>query len=140
MIVDRSSKVVTLGLYDLEMGFTCPDCGHTYYPNGTGPQSSGILSKLLRGLPSELIVGGLPARFHDAAYLMCPNGWTVRFVGSGRTFEAKDKASADRAYFDLAMWQHKDSGGIARAMLWTICKRNYLSVKLGGKSSYRHKH
>jgi len=122
------------------MGFVCPECGHTYQANGTGPQSSGILSKVLRGLPSELIVGGLPARFHDAAYLLCSSGWIVRFDGSGRTFEARNRATADKAYFELAMWQHRDSGGIAKGMLWVICKRNYLAVRKGGKTSYRHKH
>lgn len=140
MEISWNNKTIVLSSYDLESGFPCPVCGHPFVPNGTGPMSQDKLSSLLKGVPSELVVGGIPPRFHDAAYLLCPEGWKVIFRLGGKSYIANDKVSSDKGYFRLMMDMHKDARGLARLMLWVIAKRNYLAVKLRGKSSYRHKH
>jgi len=136
----EQNKVVYLDDYDLIVGFACPECGKTFRPNGTGPTNMSIFARLLKGLPSELVTGGIPARFHDSAYLLCPAGWRVVYAPANRQFVAVDKISADKGYYKLIQWVHKDAQGLAAAIVWIMAKRNYLYVKWGGKSSFRHEH
>lgn len=140
MIIQKAAKVVYLDAFDLQEGFVCPECGKAFQANGTGPSNMGLFARILKGMPSELVVGGLPARFHDAAYLLCPAGWKVVCTAVYPEVTATDKPSADQGYFNLMRNTHKDAQGFASGMLWTIAKRNYLAVKWGGKSSYRHAH
>lgn len=127
---------VWLNAYDLENGFLCPVCNRLFVPNGTGPQSSPVVSELLKMLPSEDIVGGLPPRFHDSAYFLCPAGFIVHFAD----VTAWDKASADEGYRALMVSGHKDSQGPAKALIELIAERNYLFVHAFGQSSYKHEH
>lgn len=142
MMIDRKKKSIAILEHELFKDNICPECGKDFTANGTGPTKSRWITAFLQGTPSELILGGTPARFHDYAYLLCPAGWTLYMAkpcGNG-TVKANSKSTSDRAYFDLMIDSHKDSKGLAKLMLWALAKRNYLAVKLGGGPSYRHSH
>lgn len=136
MIIHAETKQIAVTEEDLWNGFPCPVCGKFYVPNGTGPTNKALIAKILKGMPSEAIVGGVPARFHDTAYLLCPAGWTVHLG----THQAASKKQADRQYFRLMMDQHKDSSGLASFLVWIMAKRNYGFVCVFGRSSFKHDH
>jgi hypothetical protein len=141
MITNRSLKKIFVDQFDLQEGFICPECGKFYLPNGTGPTNKRLLSKILKWLPSEIMVGGIPPRLHDACYALCSVGWIVLFqVSSGKVVEVKTKAQSDKLYFSEMMAAHNDAKGLAWAMLYAAAKRNYWAAKYDGKSSFRHEH
>jgi len=141
MIVNLVKKIIFVDRFDLQNGFYCPECGKFYLPNGTGPTNKRILSRILKGLPSELMVGGIPPRLHDAAYNLCPAGWTVAYQTlDGTVLEIKTKDQADKAYYNEMLDAHKDAKGLARMLLKVIAKRNYLAVRIDGKASFKHAH
>jgi hypothetical protein len=141
MIINLPKKIIFVDRFDLQNGFYCPECGKFYLPNGTGPTNRRLLSRILKGLPSELMVGGIPPRLHDTAYNLCPTGWTVAYqISDGTVVEIKNKAQADYRYYLEMLDAHKDSKGLAKILLKVIAKRNYWAVKYDGKKSYKHCH
>jgi hypothetical protein len=131
-----SRGVVMLEDSDLWGGFVCPVCGKHYLPNGTGPTSMGLFSKILKGFPSELMVGGIPPRLHDCAYNLCPAGFIVRY----RELKISTRKQADKGYLWLMLDAHKDARGLAKGMLHVVAWRNYKAVRIGGEPSYKHSH
>lgn len=138
MKICHASKIIELDEKDLFKGFECPVCGGTYLPNGTGPQNLGFVAKLLKWFPSESMVGGIPARFHDAAYLLASAGWVVVYDSGLAMYHAWNKRSADLAYLGLMRERSIDAKGPARWLSRSAAARNYCFVRLFGKKSFGH--
>lgn len=132
----QENKILVLNTSDLENGFPCPVCGIHFKPNGTGPANSRLATWLLQNTPAELVTGGIPAYFHDVAFLVCPEGWAVFY---GR-YVARNYSEANKTYQEMIKDRHKDAKGLAKALVWLLAKRNFLFVKFLGKSSYCHQH
>ena len=150
-------KVIELGCEDLYKTGICPICKIGYTPNGTGPSNNPSVTSLLKHLPSEPYLGGIPSYFHDWAYLVCKGGWAVRIIYGGQTYIAWDKASADNSYLELMKAQvegkfdinyssmsflsrnfSKLKDSIQKALLLHQAQRNYLFVRKFGASSFGH--
>ena len=132
----EDTKTVILTGDDLQNGFVCPVCKKWFKPNGTGPSNNKVLTAFIQSLPFELVTGGLPARFHDSAYLLCPEGYAV-FFGA---FHASNRQEADKAYLKIMLDEHKDARLLAKAILYALSYVNFSAVRLGGKSSFAHAH
>ena len=135
MWVCRDIKIVVFDADDLRYGFVCPECGRPFKPNGTGPMSSPTISRILHGLPSDQIVGGLAPRLHDCFYLLCPAGWLV-FFGP---YHAKNRKEADSEY-EKFMRNEAKSDGHSDVVRYGLALRNWAFVRVLGGSSYRHAH
>lgn len=140
MRADIENKYLELSREDLFQGFPCPVCGVHYVPNGTGPTNLPLVARLLKWIPSESMVGGDSARFHDCAYLLCPAGWMIEFNSGLHTYHAWNKKSADESYLNLMKERYLDSRGLSRFLAWTAAKRNNFFVRAFGKKSYIHEH
>ena len=134
-------RKLEVSVFDMTDGFMCPVCNKPYTPNGTGPANNKWLTRLLKMLPSNSAVGGLPPRFHDIAFLLCPKGYRISFNFGGELFVAYDFDSANNAYYNLMKRQIKDHVTWSlRGVCYFFAWRNYTAVDKFGKKSYKHKH
>lgn len=139
-IVDHQSKTVFLEYGDPDDPIICPICGKPWKSNGTGPTSLPLVAKFLQMLPSEKKLGGFPPKFHDLAFLICPEGWAVSAKYGSLEVTAVDFDSANDGYRDLMKAQAARRSRILRKMWQDIADRNYAFVCEFGRSSYRHDH
>lgn len=147
MIIDEETKLIQLRSDDLERGNYCPECGEFYKPNGTGPSNNKRLAWFLKHLPSNGVLGGQAPRFHDWAFLLCPEGWTLEYsyknkFGQYTKVIAKDFQSANNAYFTLQKAQIEDKcNWYSKPFYYTRAEINYKAVTgKTARNSFKHKH
>jgi hypothetical protein len=141
--VPKYTKHIELTEEMLMQGFDC-QCGKFFQPNGTGAVNMPFLTRMLKCLPSESMLGGIPPRFHDAAYQLCSAGFSVMFVYHAVDRDvhifADSKESADSGFLALMRLRNEECKGFARSLTNFLSNQYYNAVKLKGESSYVHKH
>ena len=142
MLADAVNRILHIEERDVGLSVVCPVCNRYFRPNGTGPASVPLFTRILQMMPSEDYLGGFPPYVHDLAYLLCPEGWTI-VVHLDNTFVTiTNREQADKVYLRLMLRQvmMKTEPGLRRKYMRGLAYRNYKAVCVGGSSSYKHKH
>jgi len=103
-------------------GSICPVCKEFYKPNGTGPDSSKLLSAIASALPGDEILR-YGSCYHDWAYHLGP-AWGTR------------KQADDLMYQKNKMKIEEIPNWVTRYRLHVANWRNYLAVRMFGGGSY----